>query len=336
MTVTSTVFYTLCLGYCLSVTTNDTEKQAPADLPTPQVPSADRSVADLSIGDLSRRTGVAAATLRMWEARHGFPIPKRVNGGHRRYDETDVALVQRVLHRRESGIRLDVAIREAAASTPPAAPSVFAALRSRHPGLMPTRLRKSTLLALSWAIEDENCARAQSAHVFGAFQLERFYRASERRWAELARVSSSAVVLAAFDAEPPLGGRPLLVHLPDDAPMRREWTVVCDAPDYPACLAAWELPGQSSVPDRRRQYEALWTVEPGPVRDAARTVAQVALDLGRQEMVPLLHELAASPPPAPEELRNANNLFNRVVTYVDRFGGSPPPVADLDSGPELA
>ena len=44
--------------------------------------------------------------------------------------------------------------------------------------------------------------------------------------------------------------RTTMVDLPDDAPMRREWAVVCDAPDYPAMLTAWELPGQSTVPDR--------------------------------------------------------------------------------------
>jgi len=36
-----------------------------------------------------------------------------------------------------------------------------------------------------------------------------------------------------------------------------------EAPDYPAMLTAWELPGQSTVPDRLRLFEAIWTVEPG-------------------------------------------------------------------------
>ena len=40
------------------------------------------------------------------------------------------------------------------------------------------------------------------------------------------------------------------VTLPADAPMRREWAVVCDAPDLPVVLTAWELPGQNDVPDR--------------------------------------------------------------------------------------
>ena len=36
-----------------------------------------------------------------------------------------------------------------------------------HPGLQPQRLRKSTLLAMSWAIEDECCARAERPMIFG-------------------------------------------------------------------------------------------------------------------------------------------------------------------------
>ena len=52
--------------------------------------------ASLSIGDLAERTGVAPATLRMWEQRHGFPVPDRLESGHRRYSEADVAGVEEV------------------------------------------------------------------------------------------------------------------------------------------------------------------------------------------------------------------------------------------------
>ena len=219
---------------------------------TPEPPATQPPGPTLTIGDLAARTGVATATLRMWESRHGFPVPTRLDSGHRRYGERDVEQVQEVLRRRESGTRLEVAIasvrlREAAEDAGPGAPSVFATLRRLHPHLQPRRLRKSTLLALSWAIEDECLARAGRARVFGAFQQERFYRAAEDRWRELARVARSTVVLAALAGEPdPVPGT-TFVHLPEDAPMRREWAVVCDAADHPAVLTAWELPGQSTV-----------------------------------------------------------------------------------------
>ena len=174
--------------------------------------------AALTIGDLAQRTGVAPATLRMWESRHGFPRPERRDSGHRRYDEHDVELVPQVLRRRDGGTRLEVAIAgvalaQAAAGTAPGAPSVYAAMRRLHPHLQPQRLKKSTLLALSWAIEDECCSRAERPMIFGAFQKEPYYRAAEERWTELARVARSTMVFAEFSA----GAGP-------GRPARRWWT----------------------------------------------------------------------------------------------------------------
>jgi DNA-binding transcriptional MerR regulator len=44
----------------------------------------------LSIADVSKRTGIATASLRAWERRYGFPVPHRTSGGHRRYTEDQV------------------------------------------------------------------------------------------------------------------------------------------------------------------------------------------------------------------------------------------------------
>jgi hypothetical protein len=102
--------------------------------------------------------------------------------------------------------------------------------------------------------------------------------------------------------------------------MRREWSVVCDAVDLPACLTAWELPGQGEVPDRHRLFESVWTIEPRAVRDAARVCAQVAQGSGVAEAGPLLYELADDPASGSIDLVGATTLFNRVVAYVDRLG----------------
>ena len=136
----------------------------------------------LTIGELARQTGMPAATLRSWEARYGFPQPHRLAGGHRRYKEGDTAVIREVLRLRASGMSLQAAIGQAAARTAAAGPSVFAALRRRHPGLAPRELSKATLLAITQAMEDECCARAERAVLFAGFQQERFYRQSSRRW----------------------------------------------------------------------------------------------------------------------------------------------------------
>ena len=289
----------------------------PASTQEPDASSA------ISIGELSRRTGVSPATLRMWETRHGFPTPIRLDSGHRRYDPGHVAAVDHVARRRDAGVRLDVAIAEAMAAAEPGTPSVFAELRRRHPHLVAQRLRKSTLLALSWAIEDEFCARAQRAHLFGGFQRERYLRSAHERWTELSRVARSSLVFAEAPPggrEHPAGGRLTRVDLREDDPMRREWFVVCDSYDLPVVLTAWELPGQGEVRDKDRMFESVWTVEAAPVRDAARVCARVAQEHGAAEATPLLYELADEPSPGLVDQASVTLLFNRVIAYVDRFG----------------
>ena len=283
--------------------------------PVAQVPEP-----SLTIGELARRTGVSPPVLRMWESRHGFPEPRRLSSGHRRYAEADAALITQVMRRKDAGIRLEVAIAEALASRPPESPSIFAELRRRHPALAPYRLRKSTLIALSWALEDECCAVADSPILFGGFQRSEFYLPSAPRWRELTRVARCAVVFANDWPHGSLDARgPVQATLGPDAPMRREWTVVCDALDSTACLAAWELPGQTEVPDRQRLFEAVWTVDPVAVRDAAIIAAGIATRAGITLPQSVHDELAGPLAARATSPAAVTALFNRVVAYVDRL-----------------
>lgn len=64
------------------------------------VEPAPQSPMQLSIGAVSRETGIAVETLRTWERRYGFPAPQRTPGGHRVYGEATVEklrLVSRAL-----------------------------------------------------------------------------------------------------------------------------------------------------------------------------------------------------------------------------------------------
>ncbi|MEI5675586.1 MULTISPECIES: DICT sensory domain-containing protein [unclassified Nocardioides] len=274
----------------------------------------------LSIGDLAQATGVNATTLRAWETRFGFPVAMRLPSGHRRYRREDVAAVRSVAQRRDSGLRLDVAIAEILDSARPSTGSVFTTLRREHPHLRAERLHKSTLTALSWAIEDEFCAQADRARIFGAFQTGRLYRPSRARWTELARLAASATVFADFTGtgDLPDDAPVTRIHLDPVSPMRREWVVVCDSADLPVALTAWELPGQETVADSRRVFEAIWTVEPAAVRDAARACARVAHEYDPEVGAPLLFALADAPTPVAPGLSALNSMFTRMLTYVDR------------------
>ncbi|WP_370246466.1 DICT sensory domain-containing protein [Nocardioides sp.] len=289
--------------------------------------------ATLTIGELADRTGVAAATLRVWETRYGFPVPQRRASGHRRYDERLVDVVLEVVRRRDEGVRLDVAISQAlnrpeapvpVRSLPrrvepmPGSTSIYSWLRRTHPHLQAQALSKRTLLALSWAIEDEFCSRAHRAHMFGAFQTERNYRASERRWRDLARTTSSTFCFADFAPDTDDGSLPHLVSLAADHPMSREWAVVCDSPDLPAALVAWELPGQVDVPEWQRRFEAVWTVDATAVREAARVCATAAHESGVEGARGVVSELAVRVDDQAGDPLQVTALFNRVVTYLDR------------------
>ncbi len=293
----------------------------------PQTPRAQEpDPAGLTIGELARQTGVTPAVIRMWEARHGFPTPQRLESGHRRYGADDVERVREVVRRRDGGVRLEVAIAEARPGATPATHSVYAELRRAHPELTSHRLRKSTLLALSWAIEDECCAHAQRSSVFGAFQEERYYRLAADRWAEIARVAATTMVLAEFPAATTASttatgpGRPVPVNLAGDSPMRREWAVICDGPGFRAALTAWELPGQRGVAERDRTFEAIWTVDPRAVRRAATVCARVADDQGVPGAGTLLASLVDEEPVSAPDHVSAGALFARALAYVDHQG----------------
>ncbi|MBA3300488.1 MAG: MerR family transcriptional regulator [Thermoleophilaceae bacterium] len=281
---------------------------------------------DLTISDVAARTGLSEATLRMWETRHGFPEPTRRPSGHRRYSERDVELLQQVAGDRDRGMSIKAAVERARRDVAEPEVSIYAGLRRRRPDLVPYLLRKDTLIALSHAIEDECVARAERAVLFASFQRERFYRDAQERWRELARTAAEAVVFADFaEVSRPAPDAPLELPLRSDDPLGREWSLVCDAPDYAACLAAWERPGQESTPDPRREFETIWTVEPEIVREAAR----IALGLAERADADIASEvsdlLGATPPPSGDDLRIVTTLTSRMVAYMGAGAASSLP-----------
>jgi len=289
----------------------------------------------LTIREVVAQTGVEAATLRMWEARHGFPSPERLPSGHRRYSERDVAQIAEVVREREAGLELHAAIARARAPRAEPSPaaaedSIHAGLRRRRPELSPHLLPKRVLISISHAIEDEGGASAQRAMLFGSFQRECFYRLAEPRWRDLATSARCAIVLADFDAlnEPP--GAPVEIPIDRSDPLGREWSVIWDAPQFAAMLSAWECPGQDEVPDTERTFEAIWSIEPGLVREAARVACSIASRSAPHITDRVSGPLAADAPASTgSDTSTLANLTNRIVAYVGgaRSRPAPPPSA---------
>jgi DNA-binding transcriptional MerR regulator len=274
---------------------------------------------DLAISDVAERTGLAAGTIRMWEQRYGFPAPRRAPSGYRRYAPEDVETLRRAQAYRRRGLSVQAAI-DRARETGGASdrPSLYAAVAGTPHGATPQLLRRSTLEALSRAIEHETLALAAAPILVGAFQREPFYRAVEPRWRRLAAHADAAVVFADFPAPRAPDGGP--VELPIDMrdALGNEWAVIVDAPGFAASLLAWERPeaaGDGDGADRR--FEALWTLDPVAARRAARTAAALAgaIDPPTGERLDAL--LADRPLALEQPVPALTALANRVVAYLE-------------------
>lgn len=277
---------------------------------------------ELSIKEVAERTGLAAGTIRMWEQRHGVPEPHRTASGYRRYSHADVEVLRRAQAYRHRGLSVPAALERARETGGESDhPSIYAAVAATDHGARPQVLRKSTLIALSRAIEHETLATAACPLLFGAFQHEQFYREVEPRYRRMAQNADAAAVFADFPAvRHPDGGPAELPIGPQDA-LGNEWCVVVDAPGYAACLLAWEQPGVTepgSDRDADRRFEAIWTLDARATRRAAEVAVRLA---GRADPAfgARLEGLLADRPLALEEPAPAlTALTNRVVAYLER------------------
>jgi MerR family transcriptional regulator, light-induced transcriptional regulator len=250
-------------------------------------------------------------------------VARRGAGGHRRYGPEAVELVQEAARQRAGGLSMPLAIERAQEVLGQPESSVFAGVRRRNPDLRTQLLAKPAVLALCRAIEDECCAQAERPLLFAAFQRERFYRASQHRWTELARTARSAVVFADFASRtprrPPRGPHgaagPVEVTVPFDAPVNREWVLVCDAPDYPGLVVGWERPDRSELEDGARRFETLWSVDARVVRHAARICARLAERYGATPE-PAWSQLESTPPEASPATRRAIGVLDRMLGYL--------------------
>jgi DNA-binding transcriptional MerR regulator len=95
----------------------------------------------LRIGELSRRTGVRADTLRAWERRYDLLRPARSEGGFRLYGPEDERRVRAMLALIDSGVSPAQAARLARAA-PPTAPSTARGEAGAAPGRLLAALER--------------------------------------------------------------------------------------------------------------------------------------------------------------------------------------------------
>lgn len=270
----------------------------------------------LTIREFAARTGVPAGTLRMWEERYGFPKPQRLPSGHRRFTDDQVDLVRAVVGARDAGLSLPAAIERAAGAPRESPSSLYGLLRLRRPELTPELVPKPRMLALSHAIEDECFTRAHAPVLIGSFQREKFFLVERPRWQGFATTASVAVAFADFETR--TDTNPLQIHVERDHQLNREWAIVCFARGAAAALAGWEPPGQDDTPDPQRQFEAIWTVDPELVYEAADAAASLAERVEPKVAERIREALGARPAPSGPDVRGVAALARRMVSYVAR------------------
>jgi DICT domain-containing protein/signal transduction histidine kinase len=185
---------------------------------------------------------------------------------------------------------------------------------------------KSTLTALSHAMEDLVLAGNDRPLVLANFQQERYYRPEARRYQRIAQRTDQIYVLAApesafSDSTLPY---PTIALNPADL-LAQEWHLIIISPRYSACLVCQEFASPVGVNlDAARQFKGIWTFDRSVSNQAARLlldkISDYRPDLAEQvQSTKQQYDLTSEEPLAPLsrviEL-DAKLFTDRLVTYL--------------------
>lgn len=142
---------------------------------------------------------------------------------------------------------------------------------------------KSSLTALSHAMEDQVMAGDEPFLIIASFQRERFYRQEAHRYQRIAEKSDQVYVLAAPEADfcSHSGSYETIAFDPKDG-LSQEWHLVVVGEQYAASLICREHPQSSEQAahpplvhiDQSRRFEGIWTFDRTITCVAARLCLQ--------------------------------------------------------------
>ncbi|MBW4545990.1 MAG: GAF domain-containing protein [Symplocastrum torsivum CPER-KK1] len=177
--------------------------------------------------------------------------------------------------------------------------SVLADLLEAMPHLRQQVYFKSSLTALSHAMEDQVLAGAEQPLVIASFQRERFYRQEAHRYRRIAEQTSQVYVLAApeTDFKNSSDYYETVAFEPGDA-LSQEWHLVVIGQLYANCLICRErfapIDSTNMEMDPSRRFEGIWTFD--------RNVSRKAADL-------LLTRIEAYRPELTTKIAEAKSLY---------------------------
>lgn len=193
----------------------------------------------------------------------------------------------------------------------------------RRDGIYPQIFFKTSLTALSHAMEDQVLASDDRPLVIATFQRERFYRQEAHRYRRIARQTSQVYVLAApeTDFTSRSGDYETVAFEPEDV-LSQEWNLIILGQQSASCLICHERetphPLAKQAMDQSRQFEGIWTFDRRLVCRAAhlmlvqilryRPELAEKIAAARQEFLPLEFEPLDRVGPEP--------FAERLLTYL--------------------
>ena len=186
---------------------------------------------------------------------------------------------------------------------------------------------KSSLTALSHAMEDRVLAGTDRPLLIASFQQEKFYRQEAHRYRRLGEISNQVYVLAAPETEfdDRLQEYELVPFSSTDA-LATEWHLIAIGAQSSACLICREkISPPSDDPvlpeiDPSRRFEGIWTFD----RQVTIAAAHILLDriqCYRPELAPKILQakqeyLVAVPTIPQDNSASADAFVQRLVTYL--------------------
>ncbi|NJR69181.1 MAG: GAF domain-containing protein [Synechococcales cyanobacterium CRU_2_2] len=182
---------------------------------------------------------------------------------------------------------------------------------------------KSSLTALSHAMEDQAMASDDQPLIIATFQQERFYRQEAHRYERIATQSPQVYVMAAPEAEfvNSSGAYETVAFAPTDS-LSQEWNLVVIGDRYASCLVCEERQVKPSATaqhvDPSRRFEGIWTFDRGFSIQAANFLLERILYYRPElrEKVRIAQMNLAQNPENIAGLATPGPFAERLVTYL--------------------
>ena len=203
--------------------------------------------------------------------------------------------------------------------------SLVATLLEILPHLRTQIYFKSSLTALSHAMEDQVLASSDPPLVIASFQQERFYRQEAYRYRRLGKKSDHVYIFSAPDTS--FSGEDntaTTINFAAEDTLAKEWHLVVIGKTFTSCLVCRECSPsetqQAQSVDSARRFEGLWTFD----QEVAQTTASVLLDKVLSYRPELSEQVAAArerycqpvPPPSAEGATQPDPFVERLLTHL--------------------